>query len=251
MKTRTRRIGNFGNLVKNYVRARTEYPLEVFDYLRKLKKGKKLLALDLGCGTGISTRQLARLFETVGCDKDPIMLRYARKSRNPGVKNYVRASADRLPFTNETFDIVSAFSAFHWFDDRRSVMEIKRILKPGGLLFVANKTGVVRWGEGYRKAIIKSTGRHIAAFKENSYNPVKTLRWYGFRNVKMKHWNRSEFYTLQKALQYVQSVSIWNSVPGALRLRALDGVRSYFKKVRADTGKIERKMNIRAVSGAK
>lgn len=258
MKARTRRIGNFGLLVKNYVKARTGYPSEIFRYLKRLLKVRKPLILDLGCGTGISTRQLAKLGRVIGCDKDPIMLKYAKSVKGPGVKKYILAVADNLPFEKQTFDLITAFSSFHWFDDKKSVAEMYRVLRPGGLLFVANKSGTTNfgkryrhWGEGYRQAIIKTLGQQIARFKEDFYDPKKTLKKNGFKQVKVKKWKGTEFYTLPKALQYVQSVSIWNSVPEPLRRKALAGLVVYFKDLQSREGKIGRGLNIQAISGVK
>ncbi len=77
-------LGKFGYNVKKYEKGRSGYPKEVFVYLKSLIKVKRPLVLDLGCGTGIATRQLTRIGTVIGADPDPIMLRAAKKHKNSG-----------------------------------------------------------------------------------------------------------------------------------------------------------------------
>ena len=73
----------------------------------------------------------------------------------------------------------------------------------------------------------------------------------GFKKVKVKTWKQSELFDLENALEYVQSVSIWNSVPANLRQAALDGLKKYFKDMKSNKGKIERRLTVKAVVGSK
>lgn len=248
---KTYKLGEFGEFTKQYERARRPYPVEVFRLLKKLRPTQDPLILDLGCGTGISTRQLAPLGRVVGCDPDARMLQAARKHPKITKEKYTLGSSTRLPFKDSTFHIITAFSAFHWFDDAESVAEIRRVLKPNGLFFIVNKVGIKKWGGGYRAAIIQTIGEEIAPFKETSYNPKQSLRENAFRKIQVCRWEKSERYRLKGAIEYVQSVSIWNSVPIHLRAKALEGLRTYFADVRKRTGKIERKLAVRVVIGVK
>lgn len=243
--------GKFGKFVKQYEKARRPYPKEIFRFFKKLLKVENPLILDLGCGTGISTRQMVRFGTVMGCDPDPVMLREAKKYKNSDVKKYVVGSARKLPFPDNYFDAVTAFSAFHWFYDKKSGAEIKRVLKPGGLFFTAGRTGTKTWGQGYRNAIIKTIKREIAQFIKSEYDPLKALKRSGFRDIKNKLWKKSELYTLPNALEYVQSVSIWESVPKHLRDKALKGVEDHFKKIHKKFGKIKRDLTVQVVAGTK
>jgi trans-aconitate methyltransferase len=91
--------------------------------------------LDLGCGTGRLTAELAASVpgaRFVGADVSQAMLTEAARSRH-GV-SYVRADGLALPFT-DVFDAVFSAAAFHWIPDHPALFrEIHRVLKPGGRL---------------------------------------------------------------------------------------------------------------------
>jgi len=98
--------------------------------------------LDVGCGTGRVTRQLARLAgpngHVVGLDPSEGMLEEARaaSAADPGpTPEWVAGVGERLPFPDGTFDRVTAqFSVRNMSDWRQGLREMARVLKPGGLL---------------------------------------------------------------------------------------------------------------------
>lgn len=246
-----KRLGTFGEFVKQYEKARRPYDRRVFLLLKKLIKIKNPKILDLGCGTGISTRQLVGFGKITGCDPDERMLRAARIHKTPKGIFYIKGKGDKLPFKDNSFDVVTAFAAFHWFDDKKSIKEIRRVLKPDGLMFIVNRTGIKKWGEGYRRAIIKKVGQEIGRFKEDDYNPKNSLQKNGFKEVVVNRWKMVELYTVPETLEYVQSVSIWSTVPKEKREEAIGAVKEYFKKILKRHGKIERKLVMQVVSGIK
>ncbi len=103
--------------------------------------------LDLGCGTGVPTRALARRYRrarVVGLDLAPAMVQAARR-RGAGALpfglgrwaargRYVCADAERLPFAPASFDLVFSNLTIQWCDPDAVFRECRRILRPGGLL---------------------------------------------------------------------------------------------------------------------
>jgi ubiquinone/menaquinone biosynthesis C-methylase UbiE len=89
-------------------------------------------ALDLGCGTGLSTGAL-RGFATVvvGVDASNDML----ATRTEHTALYVLAAAERLPFVERSVDLVTVASAIHWFK-REAIAEVARVLIAAGWLVV-------------------------------------------------------------------------------------------------------------------
>jgi malonyl-CoA O-methyltransferase len=95
--------------------------------------------LDLGAGTGHSSRALKRRFPrslVVAVDIAPGMLARAKnQSRWRRRFERVRADAYALPFRDGCFDLVFSSLMLQWCDDLDAVFaEIGRVLKPGGLL---------------------------------------------------------------------------------------------------------------------
>jgi SAM-dependent methyltransferase len=87
-------------------------------------------ALDVACGTGMSTVALgARARSVVGVDVSAEMLRAARPAR--GV-SYLLARAEFLPVPDRAVDAVTCCSGVHWFDQPRFFAELARVLRPRG-----------------------------------------------------------------------------------------------------------------------
>ncbi|MDP2704417.1 MAG: class I SAM-dependent methyltransferase [bacterium] len=75
--------GNFGNLGEEYKKARKGFPQESVDWLWSALSTENPRILDTGCGTGISTRQIAEKGRRVmGSDGDPLMIEKAKEFMN-------------------------------------------------------------------------------------------------------------------------------------------------------------------------
>jgi ubiquinone/menaquinone biosynthesis C-methylase UbiE len=95
------------------------------------------LTLDVGCGEGRLSRDLASLgHRVVGVDPSPTMLASAREA-DPD-REYVVAEAAKLPFDDGAADLVVAFMSLMELDDMHgATREIARVLEPGGTLAAA------------------------------------------------------------------------------------------------------------------
>jgi SAM-dependent methyltransferase len=95
--------------------------------------------LDVGCGPGILTVRLARLFEeAVGLDPDPGMIAEGRRAAEErGIANitWVHALAEDLPGAAPgTYRVVTFGSSFWWTDEVRVAEAVHDMLEPGGAL---------------------------------------------------------------------------------------------------------------------
>src|SRR5919204_4327052 len=101
--------------------------------------------LDIGCGPGYFARMLAEAVgpdgSVVGVDAAPEMVEYARrKARRLPNSRFQAATAQALPFPDGAFDVVTSSLMLHHVakEDRlTSVGEMKRVLRPGGRLLLA------------------------------------------------------------------------------------------------------------------
>jgi SAM-dependent methyltransferase len=100
-------------------------------FLSSLPKPGKL-TLDIGCGEGRLTRDLAALgHRVVGIDVSPSMVAAAREADPDG--EYVEADAAKLPSDDGAADLAIAFMSLMDMDDMSgAVREIARVLQPGG-----------------------------------------------------------------------------------------------------------------------
>ena len=122
----------------SYAAFRPTYPTSLYNAVLAFHRGPKGLCIDLGCGTGIVTREMASRFDRViGTDPSPNMIKQAREqtSRDKGLVNveFREGSAESSPFLQDaSVDCIVAGQAAHWFNYEKLWPELKRILRKGG-----------------------------------------------------------------------------------------------------------------------
>lgn len=122
----------FGSVAGQYKSARPGYPAQLFQSLAKLAPGKGT-ALDVGCGNGQASLDLARHFDRVlACDKSAEQVRQA--PRGEGKVRFYCSPAETLPLRDGCADLVLAAQAAHWFDLPPFYEEVRRVAKPGAAL---------------------------------------------------------------------------------------------------------------------
>lgn len=102
-------------------------------------QGKRVL--DVGCGTGRGVIDFAAEAEfAAGADASLDMLSFAaRKAAGHRLCSFAVAYAQELPFKSESFDVVTSLNFLHLFSletQRLMIGEMKRILRPGGILLL-------------------------------------------------------------------------------------------------------------------
>lgn len=94
-------------------------------------------ALDLGCGTGISTLPLCDHFKRViGVDVSESQLEEARKAgaKHEGLSYRVGLAHDLSFQEDGSVDLITIAQALHWVDTKKFYPECNRILRPGGVI---------------------------------------------------------------------------------------------------------------------
>ncbi len=107
----------------------------VLDWIHQSYPGRSdLTILDAGCGTGLMLQQMQDLGHAEGVDIADEALDFCRKR---GLDNVRRADLLQLPFAEDTFDVVTALDVLeHLDDDAGGLREMRRVLKPGGRVFI-------------------------------------------------------------------------------------------------------------------
>ncbi len=169
--------------------------------------------LDLGAGSGLAARCAKGIFKTiVGLDLSPGLL----------IQNHhafdlaVAADVDHLPFSDQSFDVITSFAVLHHlYDYERLVSECSRILRPGGIFYSDHDMDVSFYKrfripltvyrkyndacERYRQASVEvtrelyelteyhengvDTNRILSRFEEAGLQVEKKFHWYGLHPV--------------------------------------------------------------------
>ena len=103
---------------------------------------------DIGCGGGYNIRRLLERSETghvYGVDISEVSVEKSRKTnkKDLGTRCQVyQGSAEKLPFSDGSLDLVTAFeTVYFWNNIADCFREIRRVLKPGGQFAVINDPG--------------------------------------------------------------------------------------------------------------
>lgn len=100
--------------------------------------------LDVGCGTGANLVMLSQFGEVEGVDISPDALAFCRER---GLEDVRLGAAEKLPYEDGRFDVVTAFDVVeHLDDDLAGLREMRRVLRPDGRLLLFVPTFMFLWG---------------------------------------------------------------------------------------------------------
>ncbi|MBX9604123.1 MAG: class I SAM-dependent methyltransferase [Bryobacteraceae bacterium] len=150
----------FSDRAAYYVRYRPGYPEGVVELLqRETGLTRDSVVADIGSGTGISSEMLlphARLVYAVEPNAEMRASAEMLLGENPNFRS-VDGTAESTGLPDASVDLITAATAFHWFDPTRTRPEFQRILKPGAflvLLWNTRRSGDNGFGDAY-EALLK------------------------------------------------------------------------------------------------
>jgi ubiquinone/menaquinone biosynthesis C-methylase UbiE len=109
-------------------------------------KLSEVTILDIGCGGGTGIRSFSyhpSVKKVYGIDYSEDMVKLSQKLNqkelNTGRVEIKIADVSKLPFDNDSFDIITAFDTINfWPDQKIAILEILRTVKHGGSFFIIN-----------------------------------------------------------------------------------------------------------------
>lgn len=125
--------------------------------------------LDIGCGTGMPTLELARISngEVIGIDidqgaLDKLNLKIKQEGLSEKIRVYNRSVYD-TKFEDETFDIIWEEGVIHLLDLKKALTECKRVLKMNGFIVTGEASN---WAE-----------RKLKHFPKFGFKLIKQILW--------------------------------------------------------------------------
>ncbi|SDD09343.1 class I SAM-dependent methyltransferase [Glycomyces harbinensis] len=122
---------SFGQAADLYDSIRPTYPAEALRW--QIGDAEKDV-LDIGAGTGLLTRVLIGLGHRVTAVEPDDQMRAKLTASSPGLTAALAGSAEALPVPDAGAGAITAGQSFHWFDRPRALPELRRALRPDGIL---------------------------------------------------------------------------------------------------------------------
>lgn len=122
----------FGADAANYDSARPEYPDWVYAELRaRCGLGRGAQVFEIGPGTGLATRHLLAAGADVTAIEPDERLAKVLKGRSPDAA-VIHSTFETAVLPLAAYDLGASATAFHWVDQRRGLLKVAALLKPGG-----------------------------------------------------------------------------------------------------------------------
>jgi SAM-dependent methyltransferase len=134
---------DFGRHSEDYAAYRPGYPASFYQRIDAITRIRESRSLDIATGPGTIALELgARGSSVVGIDTSREQIATAQRvARDRNLEDRVHfrtASAEHTGLDASSFDLVTAGQCWHWFDRGAVMVEIQRVLRPGGVLAIAH-----------------------------------------------------------------------------------------------------------------
>ncbi|MCP4180852.1 MAG: class I SAM-dependent methyltransferase [bacterium] len=184
------------------------HPVIIEKIKRQLNLSKKVeYALDVGCGTGLSTLALKEVAENiVGVDSSKSMINCAIKDDNIKYYNY---SAEHLPFEKK-FDLITLGGSINWIDRVKFFTGAKKILREEGVVVVYDNymLGMMEENDRFETWY---TDKYLTKYPkpprdESSISNEEATK-YGFEQINSETYTNKVKFTLDNFIKYLFSQS--------------------------------------------
>jgi ubiquinone/menaquinone biosynthesis C-methylase UbiE len=146
--------------------------------------------LDIGCGTGRFAIEVLRRYpdaQVFGLDLSSRMLDqcWQRFQEAGGSLQLVRGDSERLPFGDNSFDVVTCSHSFHHYPSQSRVLsEMHRVLKPGGRLMIIDGDRDRWWGRFLFDGIVVFLEGPVHHLSSRAFRSL--YRQFGFEDISQK-----------------------------------------------------------------
>ena len=187
--------------------------------------------LELGCGTGHFTRELARSgADIVAVDVSPELLAMAREGYPAPNVRYEVQNASALTYPNAVFDSVVGSSVLHHLEINEALREIYRVLRVGGTIYftepnMLNPQIAIQKNVPWVKRKLGDSPDETAFFR---WPLRRLLRETGFRDIRIDPFDFLHPKTplplvngLNAIGRFLENVAVVSAFAGSLYVRAI------------------------------
>ena len=212
-----------------YVRGRPSYPPEFIEYLKGLAPKTKL-AWDVATGNGQAAVMLAQYFDHVYAS-DASAEQIKRAAPHKSVSYHVEP-AEKTALKDNSVDLVTVAVGVHWFDHDKFYAEVKRMLKPDGVIAVwmyyydeidGETENIV---EEFRSKFLKDYWPEKFNFVINRYENLP----FPFERIQIPEFRMKTVWRLQNLLDFLRS---WSGTQRYIDIHGEDPVNIVEPKLRA------------------
>jgi SAM-dependent methyltransferase len=228
---------HFASVAAHYFQSRPTYPPALFDWLAGQCEARDL-AWDCGAGNGQASLELVRHFTRV-LATDASASQISQAIPHPRIE-YRVAPAESSGLPDHGADLVVVAQALHWFDLDRFYGEVKRVLKPGGV--------VAAWSYG----VLEVEGEAVNALVQHFYHDEVGQYWpperrhvesgyralaFPFQPITAPDFAMNLSWNLAQLLGYFRS---WSATAAYIKAQGTDPVATLAPRLRACWGDAEK-----------
>lgn len=228
----------YATAAESYVRGRPGYPDEAADWLREVVGlGPERTVLEVGAGTGKFLPLLIATGATV-LALEPVAAMRAALSERFEI-TVLDGAADRIGLADGSVDAVICAQAFHWFATPEAVAEMRRVLRPGGVLGLIwnRRDASVPWVAAF-DAIVDAHEGDAPRYQNGEWRkvfPADGLTPLAERHARLLHRGPADRVIIDRAL----STSFIAALPDAERDAIADRLRDLIARTPELAGQAE------------
>lgn len=152
-----------------------------WQFTREVRKQHATIGVDLGGGTGdIASKLMNHCEHVIIADPSIAMMQVAQKRLGQGC-TYVAASAENLPFPDNSCDLITiSFGIRNTTDIVQALHEITRVLKPGGQFYCLEFSQPAPWlqpvYDSWSRLVIPRLGQLVAGHPDAYHYLIESIR---------------------------------------------------------------------------
>ena len=224
----------YAGKASQYSRYRPTYPASALEVLRRELGPAARAIADIGAGTGLFSRPLLEAGFQVHAVEPNADMRREAESSFAGWENFrsIPGTAEATMLPAASMDAVSCAQSFHWFAVDQVISEFRRILKPGGAVFLIwnnQRFGLDDFHREY-EAVLRRGCPDYDRFKLASvgYTPETLRAMFGTPHVTEYHRDNEQLLDLDGLKGRISSVSYCPRPDSAAYRSVMDAVDTLF-----------------------